>query len=51
MFSVCMCVFEYILICVGVIYRMYVVTSIPVGAWICDTTCVLTIMCMLIHPS
>ena len=39
-----MCVFEYILIYFSVIYRKYVVTSIPVGACVCDTTCVLTIM-------
>ena len=44
LFGVCICVFEYILIYVSVIYRTYAVTNIPVDACVCDTTCVMTIM-------
>ena len=42
-------VFECILMRVGANYRMYVVTSILVGACVHDITCVSTLMCIFLH--
>ena len=43
----CVCVsLNAFLMRVGASYRMYVVTSIPVGGCVCDITCASTLMCI-----